>query len=73
IALLNEVPADDAVIVTALTEVPFCCHADLLTMTRTHLVGVALKLNTCLPAVLHIDLDPTRSDAYIRGAIELLV
>lgn len=73
IALLNDVPADDAVIVTALTTIPFCCHADLLTMPRPQLIGVACSLNAYLPVALHIDLHPARPDAYIRSAIELLV
>ncbi|KAI0051528.1 hypothetical protein FA95DRAFT_1462706, partial [Auriscalpium vulgare] len=73
LALLNDVPADDAIVVTALTTVPFCCHADLLTMPRPQLLGVACALNAHLPVALHIDANPTRPDVYIRSAIEILV
>ncbi|KAA1477821.1 hypothetical protein DENSPDRAFT_744509, partial [Dentipellis sp. KUC8613] len=73
IALLNDLPELDAVVVTALDSVPFCCHADLLSMARPELLAVALRLNARLPVALQIDLSPLRPDAYIRTAIELLV
>ncbi|ETW75520.1 hypothetical protein HETIRDRAFT_164354 [Heterobasidion irregulare TC 32-1] len=70
-ALLNEV--DDTVIVTALDSLPFCCHADLITMNRSQLVDVAQVFNLYLPAALQIDLDPSQPDDYIRNTIEILV
>ncbi|KZT06679.1 uncharacterized protein LAESUDRAFT_608538, partial [Laetiporus sulphureus 93-53] len=73
VALQNEDHDEDAIIITALASVPFCCHADLLTMTRTELLSVAHTLNAKLPRLLQIDVAPARSDASIRCAIERLV
>ncbi|EMD32374.1 hypothetical protein CERSUDRAFT_99465 [Gelatoporia subvermispora B] len=73
IALQNEDLDEDAVVITALRSVPFCCHADLATMPRAALLGVAHTLNAALPAALRIDAGPARSDATIRRAIERLV
>lgn len=69
VALQNE--DEDAVVITALNEVPFCCHADLLIMTHPQLVATARALNAKLPKALHID--DTHTDAFIRHSIELLV
>lgn len=71
IAIQNDDEAEDAVIITTLDEIPFCCHADLLTMNHEELLVVANSLNSKLPAVLGIDLQ--RTDAYIRNSIELIV
>ncbi|KAI0354079.1 hypothetical protein OH77DRAFT_1367763, partial [Trametes cingulata] len=73
IALQNEDAEEDAVVITALNEVPFCCHADLVTMNRAALLTVASTLNAKLPLVMHIDISAERSDAFIRNSIELLV
>jgi len=73
IALQNEDQDEDAIVITALNVIPFCCHADLLLMSRTELLAVADILNGKLPGVLKIDVGPSRSDAYIRNSIELLV
>ncbi|KAH9918054.1 uncharacterized protein B0H18DRAFT_883093, partial [Fomitopsis serialis] len=73
VALQNEDQEEDAVVITALTVVPFCCHADLLTMDRLELALVAHTLNAKLPRALQIDIRPTRPDAYIRNEIERLV
>lgn len=71
VALLNEVADEDAIVVTALDALPFCCHADLCLMPREELQRVAYALNARLPAALRID---TRlPDRHIRGAIESLV
>ncbi|KAM5543888.1 hypothetical protein V8D89_002505 [Ganoderma adspersum] len=73
IALQNEDPLEDAIVITALSVAPFCCHADLITMSRTQLLTVAAILNAKLPRALQIDVGPTCSDVAIRYAIELLV
>ncbi|PCH37155.1 hypothetical protein WOLCODRAFT_140744 [Wolfiporia cocos MD-104 SS10] len=73
IALQNEDRDEDAIVITALNVIPFCCHADLLMMSRAELLAVATTLNAKLPQVMHIDVGPVRSDTYIRNAIELLV
>jgi len=72
-ALQNEDLTEDAVVITALSTLPFCCHEDLLTMPRNALVGVAESLNTKLPAVLRISTNRTRTDAAIRNEIEFIV
>ena len=73
VALQNEDPAEDVVVITKLDAVPFCCHEDLLGMSRDKLVAVALSLNAKLPAVLQIDVSHFRPDTFIRHSIELLV
>ena len=73
IALQNEDPLEDAIVITALSVAPFCCHADLITMSRTQLLTVAAILNAKLPRALQIDVGPGCSDVAIRYAIELLV
>lgn len=73
VALQNEDKEEDAVIITALNTVPFCCHADLLSMSRSELVHVAEALNAKLPHALQIDTCSDRSDLFIRNSIELLV
>ena len=73
IALQNEDEDEDAVVITALSSIPFCCHADLLIMSRSELVAAAQVLNTKLPKVMRIDIGETRSDNFIRHSIELLV
>ena len=71
VAIQNEDTMEDAVVVTSLDKVPFCCHADLLLMNREQLLTAASVLNERLPAVLHIDTD--RTDSYIRNSIEFIV
>ncbi|KAI0077480.1 hypothetical protein K474DRAFT_1556026, partial [Panus rudis PR-1116 ss-1] len=75
VALQNSDPDidSDVVIITALSTIPFCCHADLITMTRDQLVVVADTFNTKLPLALKIDTGAERCDAFIRNSIELLV
>lgn len=71
VALQNEDTAEDAIVITALDTIPFCCHEDLLSMTHAQLITVAAVLNAKLPAVLAIDLagDPT----FIRNSVEVIV
>ncbi|KIJ60869.1 hypothetical protein HYDPIDRAFT_72301, partial [Hydnomerulius pinastri MD-312] len=44
----------DSIILTALPTMPFCCHEDLLTMSRGQLVGVVRALNEWLPRRMRI-------------------
>lgn len=71
IALLNDDPFEDAIVVTALDYAPFCCHADLQAKNYDELVQVAHSLNKKLPKILSIDL--TQSSVFIRNSIEVLV
>jgi len=71
VAIQNEDAAEDAVVVTSLDKIPFCCHADLLLMSGEQLLIAASVLNERLPAALQIDTD--RSDSYIRNSIEFIV
>lgn len=73
VALQNEDKEEDAIVITALNVVPFCCHADLLAMDRLQLATVAWTLNQKLPKALQIDMRPCLPDVVIRDAIELLV
>ncbi|KAI0789018.1 hypothetical protein BC629DRAFT_1288304, partial [Irpex lacteus] len=73
VALQNDDTEEDAVVITALDVVPFCCHADLLLMNRAQLVEVANSLNVKLPLAMRIDTSASRSDSFIRNSIELLV
>ncbi|THH32212.1 hypothetical protein EUX98_g1999 [Antrodiella citrinella] len=73
VALQNDDTEEDAVVVTALNIIPFCCHADLLSMNRDDLVRVADTLNFKLPLAMQIDTSAPRSDVFIRNSIELLV
>ncbi|KAF9653621.1 hypothetical protein BDM02DRAFT_3265342 [Thelephora ganbajun] len=71
IAIQNEDVMEDAIVVTSLEKIPFCCHADLILMDREQLLTAASVLNERLPAALHIDTD--RPDSYIRNSIEFIV
>jgi len=71
VAIQNEDATEDAVVVTSLDKIPFCCHADLILMNREQLLTAASVLNERLPAALQIDTD--RSDSYIRNSIEFIV
>jgi hypothetical protein len=63
----------ETIIITALENIPFCCHEDLLTMTRLQLFAVAEALNSKLPVALRIDIKPSSTDSFVRNAIELIV
>lgn len=73
IALLSEVSVDDAIVVSALTTAPFCCHADLLTMSAPQLTAVARVLNESLPLSLRINTDQSCPPGQIRVEIETVV
>ncbi|KIL58085.1 hypothetical protein M378DRAFT_41437, partial [Amanita muscaria Koide BX008] len=64
---------EDAVIITALDNIPFNRHEELLSMSREELVNVALDLNSKLPQALSIDTSEDRPFTFIRNAIEVLV
>ncbi|KAF5385662.1 hypothetical protein D9757_005464 [Collybiopsis confluens] len=63
----------NAIVITALEDIPFRCHEDLLSMSRERLINVANTLNAKLPAALRIDIADHRSDVSIRKSIEVLV
>jgi len=63
----------DAVVVTALPRYPFCCHEDLLTMSRQQLVEAAILFNNHLPLNAQIDCSESATDANIRHHIETMV
>ncbi|KAK7689669.1 hypothetical protein QCA50_007464 [Cerrena zonata] len=73
VALQTDDPSldSDAIVVTSLHTLPFCCHADLVTMTRPQLLTVAQTLNERLPNALKIN--TSKPDAFIRNSIEILV
>lgn len=73
VAIANEDHSENAVVITALNSLPFCCHADLLVMSRELLVDTAITLNAQLPCALQIDITQRRSSRDIRESIELLV
>jgi hypothetical protein len=63
----------DAIVVSTLPYYPFCCHQDLIAMTRSRLLQTAYLFNSCLPfSGRFTDLEVS-SDAYIRRRIEELV
>ena len=63
----------DAIVITTLPSYPFCCHEDLLTMSRSQLVKVAMLLNSRLPICSQIVLGDGIPNAHIRHSIETLV
>ncbi|CAA7257490.1 unnamed protein product [Cyclocybe aegerita] len=63
----------DAVVITTLPCYPFCCHEDLLLMSRKQLMDVATIFNARLPQNIQIELSDAISDAHIRHCIERLV
>lgn len=64
---------DDAILITALPSLPFCCHADLILMTRTALISVADHINAYLPSVAQIPVDDGVKSEDIRRIIEEMV
>ncbi|KAF7295185.1 Glutamine amidotransferase type-2 domain-containing protein [Mycena indigotica] len=73
VALQNEDLTEDVVVITALSTLPFCCHEDLLTMSRPGLVAVAESLNEKLPIAMRISISRTRTDTAIRNEVEFIV
>lgn len=73
VAFQNLDTAEDAVVITALDAAPFCCHEELVMMSRAQLVAVAQVLNEKLPAAMALDVGPGCPTNCIRSAIELIV
>jgi hypothetical protein len=76
VALQNDDPDHpDAIIITTLDleAPPFCCHEDLLAMSRSQLLGVADVLNARLPSALAINTSDERPEGWIRNDIEWIV
>ena len=63
----------DAIVITTLPSYPFCCHEDLLMMSRSQLVKAAELFNSRLPVCSQIGLADGIPDAHIRHSIETLV
>jgi hypothetical protein len=63
----------DAIVISTLPSYPFCCHEDLLTMSRAQLIGVAQLLNSRIPPVTRLKVGEDVSDADIRAWVEVLV
>ena len=63
----------DAIVITTLPSYPFCCHEDLLMMSRPQLIQAAVSLNSRLPVCSQIELADGIPDAHIRHSIETLV
>lgn len=63
----------DAIVISTLPSYPFCCHEDLLTMSRAQLIGVAQLLNSRVPPVTRLKVGEDVSDADIRAWVEVLV
>ncbi|THV05263.1 hypothetical protein K435DRAFT_118767 [Dendrothele bispora CBS 962.96] len=71
-------PSIDAIVITSLDILPFCCHEDLCLMSKRELVQVAKTLNNKLPSALKIDLGEedegeNRERRWIRKEIERVV
>lgn len=73
VALQNEDVPNDTIIITTLPCYPFCCHEDLIMMSRQQLVEVALTLNAHLPLVMQIEISEALTDAHIRHSIEIVI
>lgn len=63
----------DAVVITTLENIPFCCPNDLCFMPRQELASVAMTLNGKLPNALLIDIGSSKSDHEIRNEIESIL
>lgn len=72
VALQQDDEPFDAIVITTLPCYPFCCHEDLLLMSRQQLINVAATFNAHLPHVIKIEISDTVSDAHIRHCIERL-
>jgi hypothetical protein len=72
-ALQNSDHSIDAVVISTLLKLPFCCHEDLLTMSPSRIVEVAQEMNERLPEALKIDLSQPRDYGDIRRDVEVLV
>ncbi|KAF8178901.1 hypothetical protein BJ912DRAFT_811170, partial [Pholiota molesta] len=72
VALQQDDEPFDAIVITTLPCYPFCCHEDLLLMSRQQLIKVADTFNARLPQIMKIEISDTVSDAHIRHCIERL-
>ena len=63
----------DAIVISTLPCYPFCCHQDLLTMSRPRLIQTAYLFNACLPFSARFTDVEVWSEVQIRGCVERLV
>lgn len=63
----------DAIVISTLPHYPFCCHEDLVTMSRSQLLGVAGLFNSHLPINAQIVILESSRAKYIRNCIEHIV
>jgi len=71
--LQNSDHSVDAIVISTLFKLPFCCHEDLLTMPPNRVVEVAQEINERLPEVFKIDLKEFHDHNGIRREVERLV
>ncbi|KAG0696163.1 hypothetical protein DFH29DRAFT_952362 [Suillus ampliporus] len=72
VALQTTSSSTDSIIITSFSRAPFCCHEDLVSMSRPELAEVAQSINGRLPKALQIACGDGVEDADIRRAIEVL-
>ncbi len=63
----------DAIVISTLPHYPFCCHEDLVTMSRSQLLRVVDSFNSRLPLNAQIVIPESSSASYIRNCIENIV
>jgi len=63
----------DAIVISTLPHYPFCCHEDLVTMSRSRLLRVVDLFNSRLPLNAQIVTLESSSSSYIRNCIENIV
>ena len=63
----------DAIVISTLPHYPFCCHEDLVTMSRSRLLRVVDLFNSRLPLNAQIVILESSSSSYIRHCIENIV
>lgn len=73
IAIQKDDDPFDAIVITTLPFYPFCCHEDLIMMSRQQLIEVALALNNHLPNAVQIKVSDALTDVHIRHSIETLL
>jgi len=73
VALQEEDRELDAIVITTLPCFPFCCHEELLLMSRQQLLDVAKTFNSRLPLTAQICIFNGIADTSIRHHIEMLV
>ncbi|KAI5987880.1 hypothetical protein EDD15DRAFT_2107878, partial [Pisolithus albus] len=55
----------EGIVLTALPTAPFCCHEDLLTMSREKLEDVVHALNEKLPRRMRIGVAVEKEDQWV--------